>query len=114
MTRLVELNPLNPTGLGMRLSWRVHRHRYRGHGYPATRARRRASGLTLFEPRKAERLGTVAEWRHRYHATVLYALRGISAERGFVVLTYDYRGIGNPGAPSSATMEQWARSIRPR
>lgn len=29
------------------------------------------------------------------------------AERGFVVLTYDYRGIGQSEAPSSATMEQW-------
>jgi predicted alpha/beta hydrolase len=29
------------------------------------------------------------------------------AERGFAVLTYDYRGIGDSEAPRSATMEQW-------
>ena len=29
------------------------------------------------------------------------------AERGFAVLTYDYRGIGGSSAPPSATMEQW-------
>ena len=29
------------------------------------------------------------------------------AERGFAVLTYDYRGIGESEAPRSATMEEW-------
>jgi predicted alpha/beta hydrolase len=29
------------------------------------------------------------------------------AERGFAVLTYDYRGIGESETPRSATMEQW-------
>lgn len=31
------------------------------------------------------------------------------AQRGFAVLTYDYRGIGGSQAPRSATMEQWGR-----
>jgi len=31
------------------------------------------------------------------------------ASRGFPVLTYDYRGIGQSQAPSAATVEQWGR-----
>ena len=31
------------------------------------------------------------------------------AERGFVVLTYDYRGLGGSDKPRDATMEQWGR-----
>jgi predicted alpha/beta hydrolase len=31
------------------------------------------------------------------------------ARRGFAVLTYDYRGIGQSEAPAAATMEQWGR-----
>src|SRR5215471_7955682 len=31
------------------------------------------------------------------------------ASRGFAVLTYDYRGIGQSQAPAAATVEQWGR-----
>lgn len=31
------------------------------------------------------------------------------ADRGFIVLTYDYRGLGGSDKPRDATMEQWGR-----
>lgn len=35
------------------------------------------------------------------------------AQRGFAVLTYDYRGIGGSQAPADATMEQWGGIDQP-
>jgi predicted alpha/beta hydrolase len=35
------------------------------------------------------------------------------ASRGFAVLTYDYRGIGDSEKPAAATMEEWGRIDQP-
>ena len=66
-----------------------------------------ALAVTLFEPRSPNGAAVLLNSgtgipRQFYGAFALHL-----AERGFAVLTYDYRSIGGSSAPPSATMEQW-------
>lgn len=62
---------------------------------------------TFFEPESPNGIAVLVNSGTGIPRQFYAAFAGHLASRGFAVLTYDYRGIGQSEKPAEATMEQW-------